>query len=95
MCLVIRSKILSFWSWSHNVTCHIVMIRVSTMVAVVAFFQTPEKREVEGSTGKEREKEGKEGKKEEKRGGKRRNKKKKWKKEKKEKKEKGEKKRYG
>ena len=44
MRLVIRSKMLSFWSWSHNVTFHILMIKVSSMVAVHSasgLFQTP------------------------------------------------------
>ena len=44
MCFVIRSKMLSLWSWSHNVTFHILIIKVSTMVAVQSasgLFQTP------------------------------------------------------
>ena len=46
MCLVIRSKMPSLWSWSHDVFFffHILMIKVSSMVAVHSAsgsFQTP------------------------------------------------------
>ena len=44
MRLVIRSKMFSFRSWSHNVTFYILMIKVSSMVAVHSasgLFQTP------------------------------------------------------
>ena len=34
MCFVIRSKMRSLWSWLQDVTFHILMIKVSTMVAV-------------------------------------------------------------